>query len=119
MSIFDFTIKPLNINEDETKYINIMNIGIFKIKLTKTKQNKYNVLLHNTTGIRMFDPLLIDNYHELYGEEGNCYLKVFESLDIAKQFAESMYKHVIEKVMIHFRSTMLDYLDKLEVDHHE
>ena len=103
----NFNIKPFNIDEGETKCINVMNFGLFKITINKTLGNlseNYEVLMHNTTGIHMFDP--VNNY--------NYWMKRFDNLESAKQFAEVMYILMMNKLICNFKEALNEYLEVTE-----
>lgn len=105
MNLFqlNFIIKPFNINVDETVCINILNIGLFKITIAE-RSNQYELVMHNTSGIKMFDP--IDGY--------NYWMKRFDNLDKAKEHAEEIYKDTLNKLTYNFKNTLYEHLEVIE-----
>lgn len=99
----DFNIKPFSIKENETICINILNVGLFKISLDE-RQNKYEVIMHNTSDIKMFNPIKDYNY----------WLRRFNNLEEAKEYAEEIYKDVLNKLTYNFKDALNDVLEVMK-----
>lgn len=89
ISNIKFNIKPLNITENQTKYINILNNGIYKLSILSTP-TCYELILHNTTNISAFNPT----------EGYNYWIKRFDTLEEAEQYAEEVYLYIMNKFNI-------------------
>lgn len=99
----NFINKPFNINEDETKCINILNSGLFKITLFK-RQTNYELVMHNTSGIKIFDPIKDYNY----------WIRRFNNLEDAKEYAAKIYNDILNKLTYNFKTSLNEHLDVVE-----
>lgn len=98
LSDSEFIVEPFFFKEGETKSVKLGDLGTLKISLIE-ENLKYNVIIHNTTGLEFLDPV-----------EGYTYwVRYFEMLDRAKKFAEVTYLNSISKLIDRY-STILNWI---------
>lgn len=103
LSNLEFIAKPFFIGENETKFLDLGDLGTFKISLVK-ENSRYSVVMHNTTKLKFLDPI----------EDNNSWVKYFDTLGQAKAFAEVTYLNFISKLINRF-SSILDSIVNVEV----
>ena len=103
LSNLEFIAKPFFIGENETKSLDLGDLGTFKISLVK-ENSRYSVAMHNTTKLKFLDPI----------EDNNSWVKYFDTLGQAKAFAEVTYLNFISKLINRF-SSILDSIVNVEL----
>ena len=87
-SDLEFALKSFSIEENGRKCIKLPNNGLFDIVLSDTVDGKFNVCMHNTSGIEAYNPI----------EDFNYWMKKFDCLECAKKFAKECYESVMNKL---------------------
>lgn len=105
LSNLKFIANSFSIEENESKCLDLGDIGIFEISLTKKilKYPKYCVTVRNATKLKFLDPI----------EDYDHQITYFENLGQAKVFAEVVYSDFVSKLIGKFSYILDNFVNVL------